>query len=350
MRNFNIRTSQTLLNKLKESTNDSAWNRFYGLYSPVILGFLRKRGLDQSSAEDILQETMCELVHCLPKFEYRPEKGRFSTYLCTIVRGTMSKRLRRIKGIEIPLKDSPGSQKFDIPDLYRPEFFDAFNENYKKKLMQKALSRVKKRVEPLTWKSFQLFVLDGKKSANEVAAELGVQDRNSIYQHKKRMISLLRDEIKNLENVIGELGEQEFWERRDYSDQRFKTLILEPEQPGAKVTKRINLLRKALKNHPTPPGSSPKFLILTKGNSRWIDITDEFYIGSATRNNLILRSSYISRRHCLVFLKKETWLIKNLQSTNGLFVNGQKVFEKTLDNGDIVQLGDSTLILVLQDL
>ena len=55
-----------------------------GLYSPVIYTFVRKFGFDGSIAEDILQETMCQLVRYISNFDYDQGKGRFSTYLCMV--------------------------------------------------------------------------------------------------------------------------------------------------------------------------------------------------------------------------------------------------------------------------
>ena len=71
-------------------------------------------------------------------------------------------------------------------------------------------------------------------------------------------------------------------------------------------------------------------------------------IGRSDENDLILaQDPTVSRRHAVLERVGETWRIRDLQSSNGSFVNGIRVTTSTQVNpGDRVSVGDSSLMLV----
>lgn len=66
----------------------------------------------------------------------------------------------------------------------------------------------------------------------------------------------------------------------------------------------------------------------------------EFTIGRSTENELSLKDEALSSKHALIIKTKDGFLIKDLNSTNGTFVNGQKISAPfTLKSGDEIRLG-----------
>jgi hypothetical protein len=49
-------TRASLLVRLRDGTNHLAWQEFVTLYSPVVYGFARKRGLQDADAADLMQD------------------------------------------------------------------------------------------------------------------------------------------------------------------------------------------------------------------------------------------------------------------------------------------------------
>ena len=90
-------TRPTLLKGLKDEANQKAWNRFFQLYSALILGFSRSRGCSHEMAKEVLQETMICLLTELPKFEYNPKRGHFRSYLLSIVNYRIRRAFQRQK-------------------------------------------------------------------------------------------------------------------------------------------------------------------------------------------------------------------------------------------------------------
>jgi hypothetical protein len=70
---------------------------------------------------------------------------------------------------------------------------------------------------------------------------------------------------------------------------------------------------------------------------------DRFAIGRALDNQYVLEDTSVSRYHAAILLDDAGCSIRDLDSTNGTWVNGRRVREKRLLNGDVVSLGGAEL-------
>jgi chromosome segregation ATPase len=66
---------------------------------------------------------------------------------------------------------------------------------------------------------------------------------------------------------------------------------------------------------------------------------DKLTIGRTVHNDIQLKAQYVSRRHAVVVTERERTRIVDWGSKNGIYVNGKRVSEKTLKNGDRVTVG-----------
>jgi pSer/pThr/pTyr-binding forkhead associated (FHA) protein len=62
-------------------------------------------------------------------------------------------------------------------------------------------------------------------------------------------------------------------------------------------------------------------------------------IGRHADNHICLNDALMSRQHAVVHAKDGMWVIKDLESTNGVVVNGARVKHAVLKSGDQVQIG-----------
>jgi pSer/pThr/pTyr-binding forkhead associated (FHA) protein len=89
-----------------------------------------------------------------------------------------------------------------------------------------------------------------------------------------------------------------------------------------------------------------------KDNSPWIIPIKglEFTIGRHEDNNLILPSHSVSRHHGRIFQENRDLYISDLQSKNGIILNGLKIMGKTrLKEGDHIKIGSSEFALSTAD-
>lgn len=119
------------------------------------------------------------------------------------------------------------------------------------------------------------------------------------------------------------------------------------EHPPVLIYDRINTLCEILLKYPPPDNSKQAFLLLKSPEStRWITINDPFTVGQHKDNELIVSDDFVSSRHCQIFRDNTEWMIHDLNSTNGIYVNHQKVSEKVLRDGDMVQIGNLLMIFM----
>ena len=84
-------TSATLLRTLREArsgVDDVVWVRFVDMYGPVVHHLVRllSPGISDADSDDAVQDVFVKLVDILRSGAYDPAKGKFRTYLSTLVR------------------------------------------------------------------------------------------------------------------------------------------------------------------------------------------------------------------------------------------------------------------------
>src|SRR5437588_5037530 len=74
------------------------------------------------------------------------------------------------------------------------------------------------------------------------------------------------------------------------------------------------------------------------------DQHDTFLIGRSESAHLYLpEDRFFSRNHCLIEIAPPRCFLRDLGSTNGTYVNGRRVSEIFLQNGDRIQGGQTVL-------
>src|SRR5262249_54571313 len=70
-------------------------------------------------------------------------------------------------------------------------------------------------------------------------------------------------------------------------------------------------------------------------------------IGRGTSNRLALTGDpFVSREHCVLRESGGEFILEDLDSQNGTFVNGVPVRRRTLEHGDQVQTGGSVFLFL----
>jgi pSer/pThr/pTyr-binding forkhead associated (FHA) protein len=91
----------------------------------------------------------------------------------------------------------------------------------------------------------------------------------------------------------------------------------------------------------------PKLVVLSpeqKGRSYELKL-DKTTIGRVEDNTFQIAEASVSSHHCEILLRGGEVVIKDLNSTNGTFINGEKVSESVLKPGQTLRLGQIELKL-----
>lgn len=68
------------------------------------------------------------------------------------------------------------------------------------------------------------------------------------------------------------------------------------------------------------------------------------YLGRSDDNHLQIARPGVSRRHAVVMAANNGFTIRDLESQNGVFVNGERISEHPLKDGEHIVIGDSTML------
>ena len=66
-------------------------------------------------------------------------------------------------------------------------------------------------------------------------------------------------------------------------------------------------------------------------------------VGRADQSDIVIRGPMVSRTHALVAHVRGTYSVRDLDSSNGTFVNGLKVRRQMLRHEDVIRIGDYEL-------
>lgn len=97
-----------------------------------------------------------------------------------------------------------------------------------------------------------------------------------------------------------------------------------------------------------PPDFVPlRWLLQPNGLCLTFSRTD-MVVGRHSEADVRLHLPDVSRRHCRVVFEDSQWLIIDLNSLNGVYVNGEKVQESVLRDGDHVRLASLNFVVALE--
>jgi len=76
-------------------------------------------------------------------------------------------------------------------------------------------------------------------------------------------------------------------------------------------------------------------------------VTEKLYcIGSANDNQLVIDDASVDSLHAKIFAEDEKYVLKDNNSTNGCFINGQRITQKEILPGDILRFGNIEMIVL----
>jgi RNA polymerase sigma-70 factor (ECF subfamily) len=184
-----METRSSLLRRVRDPADADGWRQFVALYQPLLLAYVRRRGLSGSDAEDVVQDVLARLLRALPEFDLNRERGRFRTWLWRLTHNLLIDRARHRQRHVWAERARAEPEALELPADEEPDA--DWRVLHRRRVLEFAKDQVRARSQPRTWACFEEYVLRGRPCA-EVAAELGVTP-NVVAVNSSRVLARLRD-------------------------------------------------------------------------------------------------------------------------------------------------------------
>ncbi len=184
-------TSPSLIFRIRDSGDATAWETFESTYAPVVRIYCRRRRIQEADIEDLVQDVMTTLMRAIRSFDYDPARGRFRAWFGTLTANRVcnyfiSKSQRKRDTV---YHETIASQ----PSASSSGEWDSI---FCQRVLKVACERIQSRLQPATWESFNLTWLQNL-PASEASQQLGLPI-HAIYVNKSRVIKLLESEVRSL--------------------------------------------------------------------------------------------------------------------------------------------------------
>jgi RNA polymerase sigma factor (sigma-70 family) len=190
-------TRGSLLLRLRDPQDHEAWVEFATLYEPVIYRVLRRNGLQDADALDVMQELLLAISRSIDRWDPAKETGSFRGWLRRVARNLvinwLKHRDRRVSGTGgsglqsmldmLPAADGPESAEFE--------------RELRRALFHRAAERVRHDVHSASWLAFRETCIMGT-SHEDAAKKLGMTP-GAIRVAKCRVLARLKVVVTELE-------------------------------------------------------------------------------------------------------------------------------------------------------
>ncbi len=191
-------TRLSLLLRLRDPRDHDAWVEFVSLYEPVIYRVLRRTGLQDADALEILQELFLAVNRNIGCWEHGAERGSFRGWLRRVTRNLVVSWVRRQKRQVMTSFVDLDALLESQPAVDGPET-DEFDRELRRALFHLASERVRGEVRPQTWQAFWDIAVSGA-SVAEAANKLGMT-AGAVRVAKCRVIARLRAVVAEMEKT-----------------------------------------------------------------------------------------------------------------------------------------------------
>jgi pSer/pThr/pTyr-binding forkhead associated (FHA) protein len=93
---------------------------------------------------------------------------------------------------------------------------------------------------------------------------------------------------------------------------------------------------------------APRKVAVIEGplKGRTFELGDELTVGRAEKCHVVVNDNYVSQVHARIFAKGEGYMVEDLGSTNGTYVNRRRITSPTeVQRGDRVKIGKTVMEL-----
>jgi RNA polymerase sigma-70 factor (ECF subfamily) len=190
-------TRASLLVRLRDPRDATAWQEFVALYAPLIYGHARKQGLQDADAIDVSQEVISAVAGAVGRLDYDPNRGTFRRWLFTVVRRKLSNWRRAQK--HRPRGSGDTATHHMLEQCPAPPDGEAeWDTEWEQHLYAWACAEVRRSVTATTWQAFWRTAVEGQ-PGKQVAADLGLTVA-AVYHARSRILARLKELVHSVQD------------------------------------------------------------------------------------------------------------------------------------------------------
>jgi RNA polymerase sigma-70 factor (ECF subfamily) len=190
-------TRSSLLVRIRDPHDTEAWRQFVEIYAPLVYGFVRKRGLQDADAADLMQEVFRSVAANAGRLNYDARRGTFRGWLYTITRNKLYDFLDGQKRRERGSGGSGVQQQLEEHADPADDAADLWDREYERRLFAWAADQIRGDFQETTWQAFWQTAVEGK-NPREVAAQLRLSP-GAVYVAKSRVLARLKEQVQQLQ-------------------------------------------------------------------------------------------------------------------------------------------------------
>lgn len=190
-------TSVTLIGRVCDPSDEEAWRRFASLYRPIIIRMAKRRGLQESDAEDVAQRVLMAVSRAIHSFEVGPDKPPFRAWLSRIATNAILNALSR-KPPDRGTGDSDvGDLLAEVPDNRTDQRQELLRES-QTEAFRWAATEIRPEFSPSAWVLFWESTVNGDE-VEAVALRHG-RSVGAVYMARFRVMKRLREKVREIWN------------------------------------------------------------------------------------------------------------------------------------------------------
>ena len=194
--NLTPETSASLLIRVRDPADQSAWHEFVEIYRPIILRLARQKGMQEADADDIAQLVLVAVSKAVEQREHDPKRAKFRTWLQRVAHNAILNALMRGK----PDRGSGDSALLAMLNQHASHTgpdSSLLQLEYRREVFRWAARQVRKEFQQDTWDVFWFTAVEGRDV--EVVAKEIAKNRGSIYAARSRVMRRIQEKVTEYE-------------------------------------------------------------------------------------------------------------------------------------------------------
>jgi RNA polymerase sigma factor (sigma-70 family) len=163
------------------------WREFDSIYRPMLFAFLRKQGLPESDASDVVQDIFVKLLGKIQTYDR--EQCKFRTWLFAVAHHALVDHARR-RASQKKALDGWAATMLRASASDSLKMAEEWVKLHRKKILKYALESVRDRTKPKSWACFEQRILRDRPGI-EIAAELHIEP-STVFVNAHRVLMRVR--------------------------------------------------------------------------------------------------------------------------------------------------------------